>query len=220
MVMGTVGGAAQRHTGQCCLPASMLLQLLSWPACLPACLCWRSRHASAAPPGCPPLADACTSLGLRNCLQAAYGDYIGRVLKRTLDSVLDEWGTGEPTDLLARLAGPRMLWQAGLLEGAQSNQQVSSQLCTRFVNTPLWTRYVTGQLSGQVDNSSSLQPDPSGGTTGADWSAEMLPALYMLGAGLPEGCSDELMLMAEPYLGNNSTLAALALPILKALQQC
>ena len=179
---------------------------------LPACHC--------CPPACPTTAGACTLLGLRNCLQAAYGDYIGRVLKRTLDSVLDEWQAGEPTDLLKRLAGPRMLWQAGLLEDAQSNQQLSSALCTRFVTTPLWTRYVTGQLSGEVDGSSSLQPGLSGGAAGADWSSDMLPALYMVGAGLPEGCSDELLFLAEPYLGNASSLAALALPILKALQQC
>jgi hypothetical protein len=113
-----------------------------------------------------------------------------------------------------------MLWQAGLLEDAQSNQQLSSALCIRFVTTPLWTRYVTGQLSGEVDGSSSLQPGLSGDAVGADWSPDMLPALYMVGAGLPEGCSDELLFYAEQYLGNASSLAALALPILKALQQC
>ena len=155
------------------------------------------------------------------CLQATYGDYIRRVLQRTVDSVATEWESGTtPTELLKRLAWPRLLWQTGLMNDAQTSQQLSSALCTRFVTTPLWTRYVTGQLSGQADGSSVLQPGLSGGAAGAAWSADMLPALYMVGPGLPAGCSDELLALAEPYLGNASSLAALASPILKALQQC
>ena len=96
-------------------------------------------------------------------------------------------------------------------------QPLTLYMCEEFTLTPLWMRLLDVLAGGPGDTGLQLQPGGAAGDT-PEVSADLLPALYMIGGALPASCNASLL--EGEGIPDGTALADLAVPLLQAMQRC
>ncbi|KAL4439398.1 hypothetical protein ABPG77_008727 [Micractinium sp. CCAP 211/92] len=150
-----------------------------------------------------------------NCTRE-FSAFVQRHLDMLVQAVREDWlpdasADAAPQDFLKQLAGPRFLWQVGMLPQSSQNTTIAGvveDVCALLPRTPLFKRYLLPQLGLLAVDDAADADTPT---------ADFLPAVYMIGAAMPQECAQSILDAA-----NGTTVSKAQLPerFGWALQDC